>query len=72
MSEAFTRESDNAPDLPLRARAAPLPVGAKNYLTQEGAQRFREELARLLDVERPKLARLRDEPDAHGSINGHG
>lgn len=56
MSRAFVRESD-VPQLPeLPPQVSPLPPGAKNYLTPAGAQRLREELQRLVDVERPKLA----------------
>lgn len=57
MSKAFTRESDEAPDLSLPIeRAAALPIGARNYLTQAGAQRLRDELTHLVEVERPQLA----------------
>lgn len=56
MSKAFVRESD-APELPeLPPQVSPLPPGAKNYLTPAGAQRLRDELARLADTERPPLA----------------
>ena len=56
VSKAFTRESDDAPDLPIQPRrSSPLPPGTKNYLTAGGAQRLREELDRLLNIERPKL-----------------
>jgi transcription elongation factor GreB len=49
MSKAFTREDDDAPEQPLRIeKALSLPPGANNYLTKDGAQRFEEELARLL------------------------
>lgn len=47
MSKAFTRESDHDSDdapLPLRA---PLPPGARNYVTLAGARRLRDELAAL-------------------------
>ena len=65
MSKAFTRESDDAPEGPVAARLAPtLPPGAKNYLTPDGARRMREELNRLLEVERPKLAALADKVEA--------
>jgi transcription elongation factor GreB len=54
MSRAFVRESD-APQLPeLPPYVSPLPPGAKNYLTPRGAQRLRDELARL-SAERPPL-----------------
>ena len=56
MSRAFVRESD-FPQLPeLPPLASPLPPGAKNYLTAGGAQRLRDELSRLRDVERPRFA----------------
>jgi transcription elongation factor GreB len=56
MSKAFTRESDDA-DQPLLPRpVSTLPPGVKNYLTPEGARRLRQELDRLVQVERPKLA----------------
>lgn len=56
MSRAFVRESD-VPQLPeLPPLASPLPPGAKNYLTPAGARRLREELTRLMEVDRPRLA----------------
>jgi transcription elongation factor GreB len=56
MSRAFVRESD-FPQLPeLPPQVSLLPPGAKNYLTAGGAQRLRDELARLLEHERPRLA----------------
>src|SRR6185503_13434930 len=57
VSKAFTRESDDAPELPIRLRLPlPLPPGVRNYLTANGAQQQREELDRLLNIERPQLA----------------
>ena len=48
MSKAFTRESDDAPDPGLRPRVvSPLPPGAKNYLTPDGARRLQAELDQL-------------------------
>lgn len=56
MSRAFVRESDE-PQLPeLPPLVSPLPPGARNLVTVTGAQRLRDELARLLDHERPRLA----------------
>jgi transcription elongation factor GreB len=56
VSKAFTKEIDDAPDDELEPDAGPaLPVGAKNYITPAGHRRLREELARLWEVERPKL-----------------
>jgi transcription elongation factor GreB len=58
MSKAFTRESDDdLPEAPLAPSAlATLPPGAKNYLTERGARRLREELSRLVQVDRPQLS----------------
>lgn len=63
MSKAFLRESDfdHATDLP--PPVSPLPLGAKNYLTPAGAQRLREELARLVDHERPRLTAALPDPE---------
>ncbi|HWP68392.1 MAG TPA: GreA/GreB family elongation factor [Rectinemataceae bacterium] len=55
MSRAFVDEdggSDEAGglfDIPL-----PLPAGAKNYMTPEGASRMADELRRLVDSDRPR------------------
>jgi transcription elongation factor GreB len=55
MSRAFVRESDMPQEPELPAPAAVLPPGAKNYVTPAGAERLRQELARLLES-RPSLA----------------
>jgi len=64
VSKAFTREDDDAPERPLtRPRPSALPPGAKNYLTLDGAARFRAELAHLESEARPALAALKlDDP----------
>ena len=65
MSKAFTRESDDLPDAPVVARQwSPLPPGAKNYLTPDGARRLRDELDRLVQVERPRQVASPDNPEA--------
>src|SRR6267143_5462273 len=57
MSKAFTRESEDLPDLPIKPRQTPtLPPGAKNYLTAKGARELREELERLIQEEPPRQA----------------
>ena len=69
MSKAFTRESDDAPELPARRRpSSPLPPGVKNYLTAGGANKLREELDALINFERPRLAALSDD-DARGELH---
>lgn len=57
MSKAFTRDENEGPDAEqLAPLASPLPPGATNYITRAGADRLREELAHLVETERPKLA----------------
>ena len=65
MSKAFTRESDDLPELPARPRPpSPLPPGAKNYLTADGARRLREELDHLVGEDRPRVASSQPGADA--------
>ena len=61
MSKAFTREDDFSDEPILPRPLQPLPAGLKNYLTADGAKSLREELVRLIQVERPLL--LAGEPD---------
>jgi len=69
MSKAFTRESDDLPDVPVVARQrSPLPPGTKNYLTRDGARRLREELDRLVQVERPRQRATPDNPEAKSQL----
>ena len=64
MSKAFTRESDDLPDLPAAPRnLSPLPAGAKNYVTSGGLRKMREELERLTSIKRPRLAALPGESE---------
>src|SRR5215213_2631818 len=56
MSKAFTREDDVPDPVAPRKLTSPLPAGASNYLTANGAERLRAELQRLVEIERPKLA----------------
>ena len=57
MSKAFTREADGEDD-EAGASVAPLPAGAKNYITVQGYQRLRAELLQLIDQERPKVVEV--------------
>ncbi|MFO1223091.1 MAG: transcription elongation factor GreB [Burkholderiaceae bacterium] len=57
MSKAFTREADGEDD-EADASVAPLPAGAKNYITVQGYQRLRAELLQLIDQERPKVVEV--------------
>ena len=48
MSKAFTREDIDPPERSGRVRSASgLPPGATNYITARGAQRLKDELARI-------------------------
>lgn len=65
MSKAFTRESDDLPDQPVLPRQSSLlPPGAKNYLTLSGVRQLREDLDRLIQTERPKVAASPESDDA--------
>lgn len=69
MSKAFTRESDDAPEIPIRPRrTSALPSGTRNYLTAGGAQRLRDELNDLLNTERPKLAAISNDEAAKSRL----
>jgi transcription elongation factor GreB len=69
MSKAFTRESDDAPELPpVQRNHSSLPPGAKNYLTPDGAQRLRDELAQLIEFARPQAVSLSDPADSRRQL----
>ncbi len=57
MNKAFVKESDDADD-ELEAALPAIPPGAKNYITPAGYQRIKDELLRLIDVERPEVVRI--------------
>lgn len=62
MSKAFTREDSGADEtddeLPDDQKSDPqVPQGTKNYMTPAGATRLREELHKLLHVDRPEMVR---------------
>jgi transcription elongation factor GreB len=58
MNKAFVKESSDADDDDLESGVPPIPPGAKNYITPEGYHRLKDELLRLIDVERPEVVRL--------------
>ena len=60
MNKAFTREpdGDDALDEEAGSTPAPLPVGARNYITPAGYARLRAQLQALLDEERPKVVEV--------------
>jgi transcription elongation factor GreB len=60
VNKAFVREGDgdDAADEDDPPGLPPLPAGARNYITPQGYRRLREELLRLLDVERPRMVEV--------------
>lgn len=58
MNKAFVKESDNDDDDDLGPEAVQLPAGTKNYITTQGYQRLRAELAQLMTVERPSVVQV--------------
>jgi transcription elongation factor GreB len=59
MSKAFTRESDDGPEVTATPTPrSPLPPGAKNYITPDGAERLRAELNRLRQQDRSSASEL--------------
>jgi transcription elongation factor GreB len=60
VNKAFVREGDgdDAVDEDDSPALPPLPAGARNYITPQGYRRLREELLRLLDVERPRMVEV--------------
>ncbi|MFJ1298490.1 transcription elongation factor GreB [Pseudomonadota bacterium AL_CKDN230030165-1A_HGKHYDSX7] len=57
MNKAFVKESDNDDDDDL-PEAQALPKGTRNYMTPEGYHRLRDELAHLMNVERPSVVQI--------------
>lgn len=57
MNKAFVKESDGDDD-DLDASVLAIPAGTKNYMTPDGHRRMKEELLRLIDVDRPEVVRI--------------
>ncbi|MEC4723449.1 transcription elongation factor GreB [Noviherbaspirillum sp. CPCC 100848] len=57
MNKAFVKESDGDED-DLDASVPAIPAGTKNYMTPDGHRRMKEELLRLIDVDRPEVVRI--------------
>jgi transcription elongation factor GreB len=68
MSKAFTRESESEIQEWVRPLSDfTLPPGVKNYMTPAGARRFREELKRLIEIDRPRAV---NSSDSKGELTG--
>lgn len=70
MSRAFVRDSDDHPEPPPARHVPDLPPGTRNYLTAAGAQRLRDELQNLVEIERPPLVANTNDPDAKRRLLG--
>jgi transcription elongation factor GreB len=57
MNKAFVKESEDDDD-DLAPESLKLPAGTKNYVTTQGYQRMREELAHLMTEERPAVVQV--------------
>ncbi|UHL64597.1 transcription elongation factor GreB [Paralcaligenes sp. KSB-10] len=58
MNKAFVKESDHDDEEDPGTEAPPLPAGTKNYITVQGYQRLRAELAHLMTEERPSVVQV--------------
>ncbi|MES2935495.1 MAG: transcription elongation factor GreB [Pseudomonadota bacterium] len=56
MNKAFVKETDDDEDgdVPMPE----IPAGVKNYIRPQGHQRLRDELLRLIDVDRPEVVQI--------------
>jgi transcription elongation factor GreB len=68
MSKAFTREDNDAEAPELVRPLSALPSGAINYMTADGAERLRQELARLVETERPRLTAESESAEARRKL----
>jgi transcription elongation factor GreB len=57
MNKAFVKETEDDDD-DLAPESLKLPAGTKNYVTTQGYQRMREELAHLMTEERPAVVQV--------------
>jgi transcription elongation factor GreB len=57
MNKAFVKETDDDDD-ELDGAVPSIPPGTKNYMTPDGHRRMKEELLRLIDVDRPEVVRI--------------
>jgi len=58
MNKAFVKEDNEADDDDDIVHEPDAPKGVKNYITPSGYQRIREELLKLIDVERPEVVNI--------------
>jgi transcription elongation factor GreB len=58
LNKAFVKESDGDGDDEDDIALPAIPPGAKNYITPQGHQRIKDELLRLIDVDRPEVVRI--------------
>src|SRR3546814_19330710 len=71
MNKAFVKESDRDDDDDL-PEAQALPAGTRNYMTPAGSARLRDELAQLMNVERPAVVQVVSWAAPHGDRSENG
>ena len=58
MNKAFVKEEPGDDEDLVPEAESSLPTGSKNYISPEGYQHLKDELLRLIDVERPEVVRV--------------
>ena len=58
MSKAFVKEDSNFDDDEVMSQGMSIPPGAKNYITRGGYNQMRDELADLVNRERPEIVNI--------------
>ncbi|MFV9473702.1 transcription elongation factor GreB [Advenella sp. RU8] len=73
MNKAFVKESDQEDDDDgVDGQALALPAGTKNYITKYGYAALREELAHLVNTERPDVVQIVSWAAANGDRSENG
>ena len=73
MNKAFVKESDQDDDDDgVDGQAVALPAGTKNYITKYGYAALREELAHLVNTERPDVVQIVSWAAANGDRSENG
>lgn len=73
MNKAFVKESDQEDDEDgVDGQAVALPAGTKNYITKYGYGALREELAHLVNTERPDVVQIVSWAAANGDRSENG
>ena len=58
MSKACVKHDGESQEAEHALAETPIPPGTKNYFTPKGAQKLKDELKKLMDVDRPEVTRV--------------